>query len=59
MIEKGFQSEAKRDFERGFQNDAVQREKKKRLDNVVCLQKQGRHFRMPPPYRGNKKKKRA
>ena len=29
MIEKGFQSEAKRDFERGFQNDAVLGEKKK------------------------------
>ena len=29
MIQKGFQSEAKSDFEKGFQNDAVYGGKKK------------------------------
>ena len=55
-LRKGFRVRLRVILREGFRMMPYRGEKKKRLDDVVCLQKQGRRFRTMP-YRGEKKKR--
>ena len=56
-MRKGFRVRLRVILREGFRMMPYRGGKKKRLDDVVCLQKQARRFRTMP-YRGGKKKKR-